>query len=272
VSGFRIDPVSAALSPTAGSPFPLSLPTALAASPDGRTLMVPDFFERTMSVLGIDPSSGALTLAGKPSTLARASVALSFDPSGRFLYSADRFLGEGATLSEYAVQGASLRLIGNLGLTTPQALAVNPVGPSVYAANADERGGGGEISSYARNADGTLSELFPRVELAQPTALAVDPQGRFLFVATSFRGSTGQLTPYRIDVDGRISHPGASFRLGLAPSAIAVDGAGRFVYVSNRGNNVIWAYAINQATGFLTEVAGTPFAAGKGPAWVTVSP
>jgi YVTN family beta-propeller protein len=49
--------------------------------------------------------------------------------------------------------------------------------------------------------------------------------------------------------------------------------AGRFAYVANQGSNDISAYVIDQSSGVLTEIAGSPFAStGTGPVAVTIDP
>ena len=77
---------------------------------------------------------------------------------------------------------------------------------------------------------------------------------------------TGALTPV----------PGSPFATGVFPISATVDPNGRFVYVANAGipTNVysVSAYAVNQKSGALTEIPGSPFATGVQPASVTINP
>src|SRR5437660_1243041 len=57
--------------------------------------------------------------------------------------------------------------------------------------------------------------------------------------------------------------------LALAPAYAAAQS---FAYVANQASNNVSAYTINTATGALTPVAGSPFAAGPTPVSVTVDP
>jgi 6-phosphogluconolactonase (cycloisomerase 2 family) len=50
------------------------------------------------------------------------------------------------------------------------------------------------------------------------------------------------------------------------------DNVAGFAYVGNQGTNNVSAYTINATTGALSEVAGSPFAAGAGPTSVSVHP
>ena len=45
-----------------------------------------------------------------------------------------------------------------------------------------------------------------------------------------------------------------------------------FAYVANNGDNTVSAYTIDSSTGALRAVAGSPFAAGRGPGSMTVDP
>ena len=53
---------------------------------------------------------------------------------------------------------------------------------------------------------------------------------------------------------------------------MAVDPSGKFAYVANSNSNNVSAYAIDAASGALTPVKGSPFAAGITPFSVTVDP
>jgi len=56
----------------------------------------------------------------------------------------------------------------------------------------------------------------------------------------------------------------------LADRLRAQSAASTFVYVTNRGANSVSAYAVDDSTGMLTEVQGSPFATGIQPAGVAV--
>jgi 6-phosphogluconolactonase (cycloisomerase 2 family) len=62
----------------------------------------------------------------------------------------------------------------------------------------------------------------------------------------------------------------ARAKTGKEPVAIAQDPQNRFVYVANAGSNNVSAFAINNSTGALTEVEGSPYATGENPASISV--
>jgi len=141
-------------------------------------------------------------------------------------------------------------------------------GQVVYVPNAYER----NVSVFVINsAVGTLTELSSRVPTpGSPTAVAVDPKGRFAYVvvnppavvAYSINPSTGNLS----------QAPGATATLGGTAVGASVDPAGKYLFVANQGGSNVVAFSINAASGALTRVPGTPFAAGRSPSGVIVEP
>jgi 6-phosphogluconolactonase len=57
--------------------------------------------------------------------------------------------------------------------------------------------------------------------------------------------STGELLPI------------ASFEAGSNPVAVTLDPLGKFVYVANLSSSDVSAFAINHATGALTQITGS---------------
>jgi 6-phosphogluconolactonase (cycloisomerase 2 family) len=86
----------------------------------------------------------------------------------------------------------------------------------------------------------------------QVDAFAIDP-------------TTGALTPL----------PGSPFPLNSSTqsaSGIGIDPTGKFLYVSDLFGSDILGFSINQSTGTLTGIAGSPFSSGFFPARILVSP
>jgi probable HAF family extracellular repeat protein len=104
---------------------------------------------------------------------------------------------------------------------------------------------------------------------AVPSAIAVDPSGRFAYVA-SFGSSS--VSAFKIDQRNGALLPVASYPAGTDPEAVAVDPLGKFVYVANGSSNDVSGYAINQATGALTQMTGSPFPTGTSPRSLAIDP
>jgi len=108
----------------------------------------------------------------------------------------------------------------------------------------------------------------------QPESVAVDPTGRFLYVANTGNGTVaGSVTACSINAStgaltliGTIATGG-----GLTSSTVAVqvDPSGQFVYTANGDGATVSAFTINQSTGALTAI-GTPLATGSGSQGIAV--
>jgi 6-phosphogluconolactonase (cycloisomerase 2 family) len=64
---------------------------------------------------------------------------------------------------------------------------------------------------------------------------------------------------------------GSPFPTGAGPNALIVDNLSKFLYVVNGRANSISVYAIDQTTGALTAVAGSPFAMAVNPVSIALS-
>ena len=112
-----------------------------------------------------------------------------------------------------------------------------------------------EPAGATPNATGTL-----------PSAVAIDPSGRFMYVpGGSIGGIGGNVTGFAIDsATGMPSPlPGSPYATSDgAPSSAVVDRAGRFLYVDQGSfdSGSIAVFAIDATTGALTAVPGSPFA------------
>jgi DNA-binding beta-propeller fold protein YncE len=97
----------------------------------------------------------------------------------------------------------------------------------------------------------------------------------FAYVANS---GSDNVSAYTINATtGALSEvAGSPFAAEIGPESISVHPSGKFAYVANFGSaNVsgsVSAYTIDASTGTLSEIAGSPFAAGTLPVSITVDP
>ncbi|HMD70795.1 MAG TPA: beta-propeller fold lactonase family protein [Bryobacteraceae bacterium] len=131
------------------------------------------------------------------------------------------------------------------------------------------------LATYIINgAAGNLTEVIPRLQTpGYPTAVTVEPRGKFLYVAESagqFGGNS--VAGYAISpATGALSKvPNSPFAVGGNPIGLSVDPAGKFLYVVNQGGTSVNGFAINTLFGSLTPVPGTQAAAGLAPTGVLV--
>lgn len=100
--------------------------------------------------------------------------------------------------------------------------------------------------------------------------------GAFMYVANQ---SAGSVSAYVINTQsGALTEvQGSPFAAGSSPWQVAIDPAGKFAYVANLGSSSsssnVSAYTINPSGGALTQVQGSPFAAGRDyPTAVAIDP
>ena len=231
----------------------------------------------------IQPGTGALTPTARGKARARqgpmgiafaaGSSPVTYTP--KFAYVTDVACcggpGESGALSGYTVDASS----GGLTLVpgspfptgvTPRFVAVDPSGRFAYVVNSGTtgpRGVSGGVSGYLIDATtGALTPIAgsPFASGRGPESVAVDPSGRFAYVANfvdnsvsgyTINSTTGALMPL----------PGSPFPASF-PVSVAVDPTGRFAYVASFARGSVSGYTISANTGALTLIPGSPFAGG----------
>ncbi|MCC6198423.1 MAG: beta-propeller fold lactonase family protein [Burkholderiales bacterium] len=137
--------------------------------------------------------------------------------------------------------------------------AIDPSGTFLYAVSINNNA----VAAFAIDAaTGALTRLAgsPYPTAANPSSVAVDPTGRFVYVATSaFKTFASTISAYAIDAaTGALAPlPGSPYAVPDYAYSVAVDPLGRFAYLTTADS--LQAYAINPATGVLKPV-GAPVA------------
>lgn len=122
------------------------------------------------------------------------------------------------------------------------------------------------VSGYSINSSsGELTAIqgspFPVNSAATAESIATDPKGRFLFIGQE---AGGAISVFTINgTSGALSEisgsPFLSFGLTSADS-MTVDSSGKFLYVGqSNASSGIAAFSIDQSSGALSPVAGSPF-------------
>jgi 6-phosphogluconolactonase len=289
VSAYAIDASSGAITEIPGSPFPSRAPDMGAAcevvSTGGKFLYCANNF--SVSVFSIDTTTGAVAeIAGSPFDNALIPNGITLNAAGTVAYEPNIVQGNVSGFRVDAATGALTDLLGpGSGSrfpagTHPIYVALTPNGAFAYCVNNGVNDEGGDISAYRIDpATGALQTIDgpPSAAGARPKSMTIDPAGRFAYVANS---SSNTISGYAIEAStGRLTAiNGSPFATGSTPEFSAMHPSGRFFYVSNfvsnssgsSGSGSIGGYAVDPATGALTELAGSPFAAGNGPTAVVI--
>lgn len=313
ISVYQLDPVTGAVSgPTNTQPVNGN-PISVVVHPTGKFVYVVNEVRfgtpvGNISVYEVDSTTGALSApATTADSLGAPATAIAFVPSGEFAYVT--YLHAVATpvgnnfwdtVKTYSVDATNGQLSGPIGSANtgdnPWAMAVSPTGNFVYVASLSDQGSVTQISVYSiSQTSGTLTlrtnSGFDTIN--SPGALAIDPEGKFLYVGLQGIAFVPQfnanvnLEVYSIDptagsltlVNGvaTTSNPGG-------PIAVTADPQAQFVFAMD-DNGVVVPYAVDRASGALaagssvssvflggaTSGVGDPFqfaASGTRPEWV----
>jgi len=243
-------------------------PSSITIDPYGRFAYLANSLGNDILMYAIDPNTGALTSMG--STVRETGPlqtpwdgpnSVTVDPLGRFAYVAIR--GDGGDMSSGSVSVYTInpktgvltftgRTDGSCGasvsLCGPYSVAIDRSSKFAIAVGAY-----GGVSLYTIN---TMTGILTAVDTVNagksPVAVALDPTGKFAYVANF--GST-DVSTYTIDVGAGTLTLTGTIPAGSDPSAIAIAPSGKFAYVTNYGSNDVSIYSIDALTRALTLIA-----------------
>jgi 6-phosphogluconolactonase len=197
--------------------------------------------------------------------------------SSSVLYVASRTNGAGEILA-YAVNSNTGLLSTSTSFPAPEylyELKGDPSGKFLYGSDFDA----GAVRVYSvDSATGALTEVIgspftsPQV-FGNGGPLAVSPNGKFLF----FSDASGDITTFSISA-GTLNPNGIVVQDENQPYHFAVDPSGNFLYVANHSDTSdgqqFSVFAIDQTSGALSEVQGSPFGfqSNSAPAGIAIHP
>ncbi len=289
VSAYTIG-TGGAFTAIAGNPFEgANNPESVALDPRGRYVYAGNYaFHGGISAWVVGAGGVLAPVVGSPFGTQSGFSSAAADPSGRYLYAIDP---DGNNLYAYEIgsYGALSAVTGSPFPTgdNPHSVAVDPSGRYVYVANYFGNnvsewtiGAGGTLDPITANACGTTPDAHNcRDAGLRPRSIAVDPSGRYVYVANY---TSGNVSVYTIGLGGALvpangyacgRPPPESyncFDAGNGPYSVTVDPGGSHVYVTNFVSADVYAYTIG--TGGTLSQIGTPLLAGSGPASVVVDP
>jgi 6-phosphogluconolactonase (cycloisomerase 2 family) len=209
----------------------------------------------------IDPASGDLSnAANDPFLTTDPLTGIVVDPSSSFV-----FANTSASTSLYGFSigtGGNLTPLSNspFGAARGGAIAVWPLGTAsggyVYVAD----NGLLKVSGFAYDNTGNLTQISGtpiNTNGANPTGIAVDPAGTYLYV-TNYGDNT--VTTFSIDAPtGALTRLPALANTGNGPMDVKIDPSNQYVYVVNALDGTISTYTTS--AGVLTQV-GSAMATG----------
>lgn len=227
-----------------------------------------------ISVYSIDATTGALSA---PATTADSggapATAIAVSPSGQFAYvtylhavatpSGNTFWD---TVQAYTVDSVTGQLGGPIASAptgdNPWALVLTPGGNYAYIASLSQQNSIMELSRYSINAQSGVITLQGSTSVqSQPSSLAMDPEGRFLYVGKRQPTFNQNLLVFGITAGngGLSSTSGVLLGTGaeVGPVAVVAEPQGEFVYAIDSSNGALVAYRLDATAGQLI-LAGAP--------------
>lgn len=215
-----------------GEPYQIgTAPLSMAITPDGNVLYITGTSSSVQPgiVQAFSLNAGVLTpIPGSPFTTGRTPQGMAISPDGSFLYVANF---SDNTISEFAIEpsdkslpaGSLTQLEGSpVGETYqgPLALLVDNSGKYLYVANKTS----GNVAGYSISSGGTILVLAnsPFGAGGNPSFLAADPSGNFLFVGT--QGGNPQVQSFSLSTSTGTLVSVANYGVGSnsSPTSIAV--------------------------------------------------
>ena len=282
VSSFTVDASTGQLRQS-GYAVTGATPLDMVVEPQGRFVYVANAADGSVAVHRANTAQGTLGPISASIVLGGRIPSLAAEASGRFVYAANESTGVLTTLAINATTGA-LTKVGDTRVTTPVnadptarpgLIWTEPSGKFAFVLDRNH----GAFSAYTINATtGLLGAAGPALQPADnPNRFAVDPVGKFIYVASnSINGAS--LDTLTIDAaTGGLTRVSRTVDRGNDSRSLAVDPTGRFVYLSAQfvANNVsqvaLSTYAVNRGTGALALV-GQPVPVGLSTGQVSIDP
>lgn len=242
VTVYTVNTTTGVLTQIPGSPFLTgSTPATVAYTPivqENVFAAVPNYNDNSLSVYVVNQSTGSLTpVAGSPFSAGPGPYDIAFSPivQGNLFAGVPNFNGNSASM--YLVNQST-------GQLTQVPGSPFPTGSAPYGLSLSPVASGNLFAATTNFNDGTI------------TVFLVDQSTGTLTQVPGSPFSTGS---------GSGSNP-----IGIAYSPLAFERL--FLAVTNSADSTVSIYLVNQATGALTQVPGSPFATGTNPNTVTFSP
>jgi 6-phosphogluconolactonase (cycloisomerase 2 family) len=275
--GYVLNKADGSLAETEGSPFDVgSYPTNIAIDPLRRFAYISSFNTRQITCYKIDSDTGRLNPIGTPVSAGSGVSNLAVDPSGKYLYAVNGTgtYPAGSSVSAYAINqdtGSLTHIADSDTGFQPRGIGMDPTGRFVYVP-VYLSSSGQDVDVFGITETGALEKLAVSFGAAQSVdigvhGVAIHPKGKFLYLifCNNTTGIAVQAFTLNTSTGGLVA--GQAIRKYYLPTTdggnsadvAEVDPTGRFLYICMYNKRKIAIYSINQTSGDLTSLSGSPF-------------
>jgi len=250
-----------------------SYPKKIVTDPSRRFAYISSFNNQKITCYKIDSDTGRLVPIGSPVSAGSGVSSLAVDPSGKYLYAVNSTnnFPNGNSVSAYAIDQSTGSLSSISGSpfaagSYPNGIAIDPTGRFVYVP-ANDGGSGTNIGVFSISGSGALAKSSDIVAGAGVCGIAIHPKGKFLY-PTFWNGATDAAVQALTlnTTDGLLLGGQVTRTYNILPRApgnfaevVEIDPTGRFLYVCLYSKTKIAIYSIDQTSGDLTPLSGSPF-------------
>jgi 6-phosphogluconolactonase len=270
VLAFRIQDSSGSSTAVFTSPFVIgNSPSGIVIDPSNQFAYVANQLDNTISLLKIDPVSGALTEVLPRTTTGISPNTLAFDPTAKFLYVAEQGSNDVRTYSVGSNHALTLVSTATLG-SSPSGLAMPLSGSFLYVPVPNFSA----IYAFSVSA-GSLTPVAgsPFIVANGAPSAAINQAGTLLYVPNP---STNTVSGFSVQTDGSLTGLQTSpysdctasttqtACTGLTPVAAIVSQSGQYLYVANYQVTTLSQFTIT-GSGALTALSSASPTAGTNP-------
>jgi 6-phosphogluconolactonase len=267
-----------------GTPTPAGNgPNDAVIDPSGKYLLVTNSFGDNVSVYSIDAGSGALTeVAGSPFPANSNPAEILITPSGKFVYVTNPGIG---MVTAFTFSNGVLTQLPTSPVSSGAGafgLAVDGSEKFLYVANPAASNpppfsstigniSGFNIDSGTGALKPILGSPFTATNGSGPSAVTVDPSGRFVYATT--KGSSFSIWGFAITpTNGQlVAVTNSPFSLTAGVLFALIDPSGNYLYIGSHDANGIAGYTYDPSTGAPTAITGSPFSTVVAPGKMALS-
>jgi len=247
---YQIDQSSGTL--TLANTIPMAGNNPYIAVPDstGRFAYVVNNTANTIGTYSLDGATGNMTSVGSVASNGTNPNFIAIHPGGQYLYVANK---NGNNISAFSINNGTLALIGQVGITNPIAVAIDPFGRYAYGTDLTSL-----LKIFSIGSDGNLTQIGTAPTGTFNTFVCVSANGRFVYVTNQTTSDVSVLS----SGSSGLTLVGNRSSGGTTAVGCATEPTGNYLYINNTGSGNFVLFKIDRTSGDITLVQALSAGAG----------